>query len=143
MIQVAFRFADSRLFARLVCLLQGGDSAHCEVVVRSVADVHECISASYLDGGVRSKTMPLPAAKWRIYDVPGDPEGARAWLRKHEDQPYDLLGLLGFVIRRVRGRGDAWFCSEAAAAMLGVRDPWRYDVALLESVCAKLGTRTQ
>ena len=143
MIRVAFRYGDTRFFARAVCLLQGGDSAHCEVVARSVADVHECISASFLDKGVRMKPMPLPPDKWRVYELPGDPATARAWLALHDGQPYDLLGLAGFVVRRVRGRSKAWFCSEAAADMLGLRDPHRYDLALLESVCARLGTRTQ
>jgi hypothetical protein len=143
MIRIAFRYGDPRIFARLVCLLQGGDSAHCEVSVRQVADVHECISASFLDGGVRLKTMPLPPEKWRIYELPGDPIAALAWFDAHDGSPYDLLGLAGFVWRRIKGLRDAWFCSEAAADMIGLRDPWRYDLALLESVCHKLGRRVQ
>lgn len=143
MIRIAFRYGDTRLFARLVCLFQGGDSAHCEVSVRQVADVHECISASWMDGGVRAKTMPLPADKWRIYEVPGDPMAAIAWLHAHDGSPYDSLGLLGFIWRRIKGWRGAWFCSEVAAEILGLTDPWRYDLALLESVCIKLGRRTQ
>lgn len=143
MIRIAFRFSDPRLFARLVCLVQGGDSAHCEVVVDSVGDVHECISASFVDGGVRAKRMSLPPSRWRIYEVPGDVAAARLWLSINEGAPYDALGLAGFVIRRIKGWTGAWFCSEAAADILGLRDPWRFDLALLESFCEHLGERVQ
>lgn len=143
MIRVAFRYGDSRLFARLVCLFQGGDSAHCEVSIRRVADVHECVSASWIDGGVRVKQMPLPASKWRIYRVDGAPETATAWAAKHSGAPYDWLGLLGFFVRRIPGFSNAWFCSESAADIMGLTDPHRYDLALLESVCARYGVREQ
>ncbi len=143
MIRVAFRYNDSRLFARLVCLVQGGDSAHCEVSMRCVSDVHECVSASWVDGGVRVKRMALPADKWRIYEMPGDAADAQTWADHHRGAPYDWLGLLGFFVRRIPGFPNAWFCSEASASILGLQDPHRYDLALLESVCQRFGSRVQ
>lgn len=105
---------------------------------------HECVSASFLDGGVRGKTIEMPAEKWRIYEMPGFSHLTVAdWLVKHDSEGYDVLGLVGFVFRRIKGWTKRWFCSEAAADMMGLSDPWRYDLALLESVCAKIGTRIQ
>ena len=143
MIKVAFRYADTRLVARLICWVRGGDSAHCEVVHRSVADMHACISASWVDGGVREKIMALPAAKWRIYEVAGDPLRARAWLAEHDGKGYDLMGLLGFIRPWARHSRKRWFCSEAAANILDMDAAHLYDVRIMESVCIKHGTRLQ
>lgn len=143
MIRVAFRYNDKRLFARAVCLLQGGDSAHCEVAWAWAEQLHECVSASFLDGGVRAKSIEMPADKWRIYELSGSDLLVADWLVAHRGQGYDVLGLLGFVFRRIKGWAKRWFCSEAAADMLGLPDPWRYDLALLESVCRRFGTRVQ
>lgn len=144
MIRVAFRYGDkSRIFSRFVCLVQGGDCAHTEISMRCVADVHECVSASWLDGGVRVKTMRLPADKWRIYRIDGDPDAAMAWAVAHAGEGYDLLGLLGFVFRRIKGWAKLWWCSECNADIIGLQDSWRYDPALLESVVAHTGVREQ
>ena len=142
-LQIAFRYGDSRLFARLVCALRGGDSAHCEMSVLRVDDRHHCISSSFLDGGVRFKVMQLSPGKWRIYELPVDASLAVEWLRAHEGEGYDWLGLLGFFVRRIKGSKTKRFCSEAAAEVLGLPDAWRYDLALLESVCAMFGKRLQ
>ncbi len=140
---IAFRFGDTRALSRFICWWQDSDASHCECVIRRVADNFECVSASWVDGGVRRKVMPLAAEKWRIYEMPGSTKKAAAWADLHEDERYDLLGLLGFVFRRVKGWLKAWFCSEACADILGLREPWRYDVATLESVCAAVGRRVQ
>lgn len=138
MIKIAFRYGDTRLFSRLVCWWSGGDSAHCEVVTSRGA----CISASWLDGGVREKTMPLPPEKWRIYEIDAalDPAG---WLELNRGAGYDWLGLLSFVIARWRVSTTRWFCSEVAAHILGLPEPARYDLVTLESVCARYGRRVQ
>lgn len=141
MIRIAFRYGDKRPFARLVCLLQGGDSAHCEVAWAWRSAVHDCVSASFLDGGVRAKTLSLEPAKWRVYEVPGEPLDVLAWLHRNRRQKYDWLGLVGFVFRRIKGWSKRKFCSEVGAEILGLPDPWRYDLALLESVCIRLGRR--
>lgn len=140
--RIAFRYDDKRLFSRIVTLVQGGDSAHCEVAYQWDGPRHKCVSASFLDGGVRGKNINMPADKWRIYEIEAavDPQG---WLLLHDGDGYDWLGLLGFFVRRIKGDGDSRFCSEAAAEMLGLQDPWRYDLALLESVCRRYGRRVQ
>lgn len=144
MLQVAFRYDDKRLLSRILAWWQHSDVSHCEVVAERSGETGLCLSASWLDGGVRSKWIELAPEKWRIYELDDDPSFARAWASTHEEDGYDYLGLLGFVFRWARlGRKSRWFCSEACGAMLRVLDPWRYDVATLESLCAKIARRVQ
>lgn len=143
MIRVAFRFGDARMFARLVCLLRGGDSAHCEVAFDWQGQSHQCVSASFLDGGVRTKQIEMPPEKWRIYEAPGDRNRAIAWAVTHDGERYDTLGLLGFVFRRIKGWRRAWFCSEVAADIMYLPEPYLYDLRALESVCGRYGMRVQ
>lgn len=138
---VAFRFNDRRLLSRLIAWWQRSDASHCEVVLTQSGGVTTCASASWLDGGVRAKTIDLTADKLRLYDVPGDIAHAQRWLVRHQGQGYDFLCLLGFAFRRITGSRGRWICSEACAAMLGLRQPWRYDVAALETLCACFGRR--
>lgn len=139
----AFRYGDKRLFARLVTLLRGGDSAHCEASIRQVADVHECVSSSWLDGGVRKKYMPLPPEKWRIYEVPVPAEDVLAWHAANEGCPYDWPGILGIVIKWIKHVRRWWFCSEVLADIPKLDEPHTYDLVKLEAWCAQVGRRVQ
>lgn len=141
MIRVAFRYNDPRLFARGVRLLQGGDSAHCEVSDAWQDYWHDCVSASFIDKGVRRKTIELVPSKWRVYEMDIGKETVEKWYQLHKGEGYDLLGLAGFVVRRIKGWFRKKFCSEVGAEIIGLPDPWRYDLALLESVCARFGRR--
>lgn len=140
MLRVAFRVADRRPFARFVCWWQRTDTAHCEVAATwGVDGWHECISSSWLDGGVRAKRICLTPDKWRVYEVPGDPDRLSNWLALNTGRRYDWLGLLGFGLRRVRGFADRVFCSEAVAEVLGADQAWRFDPAALEQHCRMSG----
>jgi hypothetical protein len=145
MLRVAFRYGDSRLFARAVCWFRGGDAAHCEAVPEwdTATGEHTCISSSFLDGGVRLKRMPLPADKWRIYEVEVEAVRAWGWFFEHRGEGYDSLGLFGFVWRPIRGWARKWFCSEAVAAIMLLDKPESFDLVLLESVCNRFGRRVQ
>lgn len=144
MIRVAFRYNDTRLFPRLVTLLRGGDSAHCEAANRWRGQYHTCTSASFMDGGVRQKTIELTADKWRIYEITDVSKlEIEEWFQANKDKKYDVVGLLGFVWRRITGSKNKLFCSEAVAEMIGLDNPHLYDLMLLESVCARLGRRVQ
>ena len=58
----AARFTDG-----LTRILTRGRYSHCELAVRLPETAeYECYSASIRDGGVRMKTMPLPADKWDL-----------------------------------------------------------------------------
>lgn len=143
--RVAFRFSDRRLLARLVAWWQRSDVSHCEVIVRSVGDVHECLSASWVDRGVRIKRMPLPADKWRVYEiVPGNSVTPAQWWVQHAGARYDWLALFGLVLRpTTKGREHRWYCEEVAADLAGFDEPWRYDVAGFEMYCRRQGVRLQ
>lgn len=143
---VAFRHSDRRLFARLVCLVRGGDTAHCETAMGA----HDmpaawCVSASWLDGGVRGKTIDLSdAAKWRVYRLNDDAHvDLRRWLLLHDNWGYDLLGLLGILWRPIGHSRRRMFCSEACADLLQLPEPELYDPRTLESVVRRLGQRVQ
>lgn len=126
--QVAFYKGRTRFFNRLVCWWLRGPYSHCELVLHTDATgISECASASYMDGGVRTKRMALNPAHWDFIDVLASEAQARSWLAYYEEDRYDILGLLGFVWRRQPGEQDKWFCSEAVAAMLGYHDAWRFD----------------
>lgn len=126
--QVAFYKGRVRFFNRFVAWYLRGPYSHCELVLGTdAAGLSECVSASYLDGGVRTKRMQLDPEHWDVVDVPGSTRWPRFWARVHAHDRYDILGLLGFVWRRQTGAQERWFCSEAVAAMLRMPDPWRYD----------------
>lgn len=138
--QVAFYKGRSRLFNRLVSWYLRGPYSHTELILATDAQGNStCASASFLDGGVRIKTMRLDPDHWDILPVSGDSVRAWGWLADHEQQGYDVLGLLGFVWRRQAGSQSRWFCSEAIAAMLGWPEAWRLDpMALWVATVAQL-----
>ncbi len=140
---VAIRFGDDRLLSRIIAWWQRNDASHCEVVIETIGDAYRCASSSWVDGGVRIMVNSLPASKWRLYEIDRDIELARAWLVEHKGCGYDYLGLFGFVIRPLKGWSGRWFCSEAVAAMLGLPDPWRFNVADIEGFCISTGRRIQ
>ena len=139
MIRICFRYGDTRWFARLVCLFRGGDSAHCEAAHRWVGDVYDCVSSSWMDGGVRGKLITMHHAKWRVYEVPGSPDNVRQWLKDHAGEKYDWLGILGFLLPfRIRSALHRKFCVEVAADLMWLPNPDQWDLVLLESVCKLL-----
>lgn len=144
MILVAFRHSDRRLFARVVCALRGGDSAHCESAIPT-GDVAWCVSSSFLDGGVRGKLIDIrDPAKWRVYRVPdGQHLHLDTWLGEHDGDGYDVLGLLGILFRPFGQSRRRRFCSEAVAEHLLLRTPELYDPRTLESVVASLHPRVE
>ena len=91
------RFTDG-----LTRILTRGRYSHCEIAVRlpETADgqEYECYSASIRDGGVRLKTMPLPADKWDLIALPDNMGGRLATLwAQTQGQGYDLPGAFGVV----------------------------------------------
>ena len=86
-----------------------------------------CASSSFLHGGVRFKRIEFDPEHWDIIDCPGDEAAARAWFEAHEGEPFDVLGLAGFIGPRGMQDQWKWFCSESIGAALGIPDPWRFD----------------
>lgn len=124
---VAFYKGRKRLFNRLVSWYLRGPYSHCELVLEARNGMSFCASSSFLDGGVRVKWIALDPEHWDIIPVVGSPVAATMWAMEHEEDGYDLRGLLGFVWRRVGEERGKWFCNEAVGAMLGFPDSWRFD----------------
>lgn len=143
MLRVAFRVGDRRPFARLIHWWDRTDVSHCEVACHWRGLEHRCMSASWLDGGVRAKTIKLAADRWRVYEVPHDAADALGWFVEHNGDRYDVVGLLGFVVRPIKGWLRAFFCSEACAEMMRMPEAWRYSPRTLELYCAAVGQRVQ
>lgn len=126
--QAAFYRGRKRLFNRLTAWWLRGDYSHVELVLDTDATgLSICASSSMMDGGVRVKHMRLDPEHWDIVPVAGDPAQAWAWLRAHEGEGYDYLGLVGFIARVLGHDKERWLCSEAVAAMLGIPESWRFD----------------
>ena len=126
--QIAFYRGRKRLFNRVTSWWLRGPYSHCELVLGTDhLGLSICASSSVMDGGVRVKHMPLDPANWDLVTVAGEPDQAWAWLRMHEGDGYDFLGLFGFVARALGHDKERWVCSEAVAAMLGIPDSWRFD----------------
>lgn len=120
----AARFTDW-----LTRVLTRGQYSHCEIAVALDGGQFECYSSSIRDGGVRCKTMPLPAAKWDLIELP-DSSGSlktnlAAVFARTQGQRYDLPGALG-VVFKTRQRSGRWFCSEWCGQVLGLSEPWRF-----------------
>ena len=123
MVQVAFYKGRTRFFNKAVAWWTRGPYSHCELIVDG-----KSYSASFMDGGVRVKEITYDPEHWDIVDVPwADAEKAVAWFVAHMGQKYDVIGLVGFVARRVEDDRSKYFCSEAVSAALGFSDGWRFD----------------
>ena len=113
----------------LTRILTRGQYSHAEIAYGPAeGGGYDCISSSVRDGGVRAKTMLLPADKWDLIPLPDsiNEHGQLDRLyRNTVSQPYDWFGAVG-VVFKTRQRGDKWFCSEWCAAALGLPDGWRW-----------------
>jgi len=157
-VTAAFYRGKERASSRFLAWWARSDYSHCELILSRRGDLFECASSSMMDGGVRVKWIKLNPAHWELLDVPADPDKVRAWATaweideraaalgmvrawfdEHEGERYDLPGLLGFVVRRIKGWLRAWWCSEACTDALGWVDSWRFDVASFLALARTLG----
>ena len=121
----AARFTDG-----LTRILTRGRYSHCEIAIRLAGQdsepQYECYSASLRDGGVRRKTMPLPADKWDLIPLPDSVGGRLETLwSQTQNQGYDLPGAFGVVFGLPENR-RRWFCSEWVGKALGLSESWRF-----------------
>ena len=118
------------LFSILVRWWLRGKYSHCELIFSDGISG----SSSWLDGGVRLKRIDYDPEHWDIIEIQGDEKYAREWFRSHLGDKFDLLGLLGFVVRRGTEDKSKWFCSESVAAAIGFEQSWRIDPCCLRIV---------
>ena len=129
------KVAAARLSDWIIRTLTNSPYSHCELAVlipplNGGPDDHavfDCYSSSIRDGGVRLKTMPLPADKWDL--IPINQLDAYIdilnYFAQTRGKPYDFIGACGVVLG-IKGSLKKWFCSEWCAAALGVQYPDRY-----------------
>lgn len=111
------------LYSRLVRWIDHGPYSHCELIFSDGLSA----SASYIDGGVRFKRIAFDPEHWDFIDLPTVLEpAARAWFEAHAGKCYDVWGNVRFLLPWLSDSVDKWFCSEALAAAIGLREPWRY-----------------
>ena len=123
MMQVAFYKGRARLFNRLTSWWLRGPYSHCELVFSDGMSG----SASYIDGGVRLKRIDYDDTHWDFIDLPPSLEPyARDWFEANKGAPYDLMGNVRFVLPWLADSERGWFCSEAMAAALRLKEPWRF-----------------
>lgn len=134
MVKVAFYKGKTRFFNKAVAWWTRGPYSHCELIVSG-----HSYSSSFLDGGVRVKDIEYDPEHWDFVDVPwATAEKAVAWFQEHMGQGYDVVGLAGFVVRRVEDDRGKYFCSEAVAASLGFDEAWRFDPNTLHPVLSRM-----
>lgn len=139
MFKIAFyrgtRPGISGLYSRAVRLVTKSIYSHCELIFTDEI----AASASFLDGGVRFKNIDFKDDNWDFIELPPSLEKkARNWFTAHDGQKYDLLGNLHFIFPLVDDNKQKWFCSEAIAAALNLKDGWRYDPGTLYSCLSHL-----
>jgi hypothetical protein len=113
--------------------------SHCELVFSN----GESASASFLDGGVRFKTIIFDTDKWVFLDLGDDPElerKARNWFEDHEGEKYSVRGNLRFLFGFIKVSAKKKFCSQSVAEALGVPEGDRYYPGILAGTI-KWGTR--
>lgn len=128
-LRIAFYKGRKKLFNRLVSWWTQGLYSHCELI-ESFEDNGDanCWSSSFTDGGVRLKTIALKEENWDIETISVPQfviDDAVAWFKEHNGDAYDVAGLFGFVWAAAKHSSDKWFCSEAVAAALGLKEAWR------------------
>lgn len=131
-----------RWVSRFLNWWMGCRYSHVEAVLGANGTKFVCASSSFLDGGVRQKTIDLSTRNWTLYEIEAK-QHPHWWFTQHRGEGYDFIGLLGFVIRPIKGYLRAWWCSEACAASIGIEDSWRYDVGIFASMLETFGTRIE
>lgn len=111
------------IYSQGVRVIDRGVFSHCELVFSDGLSA----SASFIDKGVRFKRIDFDPARWDFIDLPAVLEpAARAWFEAHASKRYDVWGNVRFLLPWLSDSADKWFCSEALAAAIGLREPWRY-----------------
>ena len=111
------------IYNRGVRFIDKGPYSHCELVCSGGI----CGSSSFMDGGVRLKYIQFDTENWDFLNLPSEKENlALWWFIDHYGCEYDTLGNGRFLCGLIGNSPDRWFCSEALAASLGLKDPWRY-----------------
>lgn len=130
--KLAFYKGREDLYDRLISWWTRGPYSHVELVIGEGL----CYSSSPRDGGVRAKFIDLLPERWDVVDLGDRYDDGHAidWFEDRIGARYDTLGILGFVWGPTREDRSRYFCSEAVAAALKIKDPWRFDPNALHAL---------
>jgi hypothetical protein len=123
--KAAFYKGKRRLFNRLVSWWDRGPYSHMEIVF----DDQTAASSSFMDSGVRFKSIKFDDSRWDFIELPRElfaEDISRDWFYNHLGLRYDFFGLIRFAIDAIPERKGKYFCSEACLASLGVNEAWRF-----------------
>jgi hypothetical protein len=140
----------SRLFARVVAAVTKGNFQHCEIWIDGPSVFAYCFSSALAQGGTRYINRDVRG--WSSIDIPNtetvtrsDVYAAINLALRATNEPYDVLGLLAFVVPfRTHVPGEA-FCSAAdLQALEALKDanlnnpPWTYSPNDLARWCVEM-----
>ena len=111
----------------------GSVYSHCELVVDG-----ECYSASFMDGGVRKKTIDLASGRWDVIPLDSWMQArVVSFFKETEGKQYDWWGIIGAqMFNRRRHDPNRFFCSEWCAAALGIPNSEMYTPHTLAELLA-------
>lgn len=110
MVYLALYKAPGNIVDKIIRLFTGKPYSHCEVAIKIGASVYQCYSSSPRDGGVRVKTMRLPADKWDLIPVHTDSDIVD-FFQRTGGKKYDFIGAIGCVLP-LRQKPSRYYCSE-------------------------------
>lgn len=110
------------IYSRLTRWVDSGPYSHCELIFSDGLSA----SSSFIDGGVRFKSIDYKEDNWDFVELPDYLEAqAREWFEEHEGDKYDVLGNIRFVLFFFRHSKTKHFCNEAISDSLGFKESWR------------------
>ena len=137
LIYLAMYKGKGRLFNRLIRLWTRSKYSHCELVMPD----GRWLSASAMDGGVRTKRIDMELEHWDLIPLPwANAKLIEHVYDRHEGKGYDWLGILlaQFLPLGIDDK-RRMFCSEFCAAALGLhRAAPRFSPVLLCEVVQRI-----
>lgn len=136
---------NASIFDWLIGWWENGPYAHVEAILDYDEQTQLYTVVSSVPGtGIRKTQMTLPADTWDIIESPGNEATVEVWFDARLGSGYDWLGILGFIIRPIKGDPTKlWFCSESVLESLGVAEPWRFDPNAAYDVLVERQTLTE
>lgn len=123
--QAAFYKGNHRLFNKLTAWWDRGIYTHMELVFSDKT----AASSSFIDGGVRFKSIKFDDSRWHFIELPErlfNERYARNWFNDNQGRKYDFSGLIRFGVDALPEDREKFFCSEACLSALNIKDAWRF-----------------
>ena len=117
MITLAFYKGPGQFFDKVIRWVTRSPYSHVAVIIDSV-----CYEADAWSGRVLSRPWEFNPDNWFILDVsrPSDLEVVKLFLSVQVGRRYDYPGIIGFALPWRPNVSQWWYCSELAAAALGL-----------------------